>query len=124
MVKSMGMLPAKLPKTSPFIPVYSYPGHQELELALLKAYEYLINYPISRDDEQHRNLLQLASYFIEERGTVRAEGHYFDVEARARGDDGPVPEPAPRGEPRFSYYQADAKVGELQSVNGHSVRAM
>ncbi|KAJ3557482.1 hypothetical protein NM688_g1450 [Phlebia brevispora] len=90
-----------------------YPGHQELELALLKAYEQLGD----------RALLELANYFIEERGQPRPQGLYFDVEARARGEP-PNPGPSPKGAPRYSYHQADRPVREMRSVEGHSVRAM
>jgi uncharacterized protein len=69
-------------------------------------------------------LLDLAAYLIDERGYVRSEGHYFDVEARARGEKEGDPGPAPKGEPCFSYYQADREIREVHDVNGHSVRAM
>ena len=50
------------------------PGHQEIELALVKLYR------LTGD----RRRLELASYFIDERGR---EPHYFTQEALARGDD-------------------------------------
>ncbi|EMD32229.1 hypothetical protein CERSUDRAFT_88153 [Gelatoporia subvermispora B] len=90
-----------------------YPGHQELELALLKTYE------VTGD----KALLELANYFIEERGQHRPEGHYFDIEAEARGES-PTPGPAPRDAPRYSYHQADRPIREIREVEGHSVRAM
>ena len=46
-----------------------YPGHQEIELALVKAYELT-------DNEKY---LKLSNYFIEERGTLP---HYYDEETR------------------------------------------
>jgi hypothetical protein len=103
--------------------VRSYPGHEELELALLKTYEYLKAHPSNSEEVDPNMLLELADYFIEERGRVRDEGHYFEVEARARGEKAD-PGPAPRGEPLFSYHQADDVLRNIQSVNGHSVRAM
>ena len=51
-----------------------YCGHQEIELALIKLYHVT-------GDRKH---LDLAAYFIDERG---ASPHYFDIEAKARGDD-------------------------------------
>ena len=51
-----------------------YCGHQEIELALIKLYGLT-------GDRRH---LDLATYFINERG---AAPHYFDIEARARGED-------------------------------------
>ena len=51
-----------------------YPGHQEIELALVKLYRLT-------DD---RRRLDLAAYFIDERGR---QPHYFTEEALARGDD-------------------------------------
>lgn len=90
-----------------------YPGHQELELALLKGYEQLGD----------GSMLELASYFIEERGQLRPEGHYFDVEAKTRGEP-PNPGPSPKGAPKYSYHQADRPVREIKNIEGHSVRAM
>ncbi len=82
-----------------------YPGHPELELALVRLY---------RETGQGK-WLDLASYFIEERGQ---EPHYFDIEA------------ANRGEKRedfwaqtFRYCQAHAPLREHTEANGHSVRA-
>ena len=49
-----------------------YPGHEEIELALIRLYR------VTRD-ERH---LRLAQFFVEERGK---EPHYFQEEARARG---------------------------------------
>ncbi|PSS30855.1 hypothetical protein PHLCEN_2v2582 [Hermanssonia centrifuga] len=90
-----------------------YPGHQELELALLKGYEQIGD----------KSLLVLANYFLEERGQPRPQGHYFDVEAEARGE-APNPGPSPKGAPKYSYHQADRRVRDMESIEGHSVRAM
>ncbi len=82
-----------------------YPGHPELELALVRLYR----------ETGHGKWLDLASYFIEERGQ---EPHYFDIEA------------ANRGEKRedfwaqtYRYCQAHAPLREHTEANGHSVRA-
>lgn len=56
-----------------------YPGHPEVELALLRLY----------DRTHDRRQLELAELFLKERGN--AEGfqgrHFYDVEAERRGDD-------------------------------------
>ena len=58
---------------------HGYPGHPEIELALLRLYD-------RTGDSKH---LELAKYFISERGNPEGvDGrHYFDAEAEARGDD-------------------------------------
>lgn len=56
-----------------------YPGHPEIELALLRLYKVT-------GDPKH---LKLARFFIEERGNPRGgkqQRHYYDVEAEARGE--------------------------------------
>ena len=56
-----------------------YPGHPEIELALLRLYDYT-------GDSKH---FALASFFLIERGnpTGYFGRHYYDVEAERRGDD-------------------------------------
>ena len=82
-----------------------YPGHPELELALVKLYR--------QTDEQR--YLDLAAYLIDERGS---EPHYYDQEAAARGE---------RKEDywaqTYRYCQAHAPVREQTEANGHAVRA-
>lgn len=92
---------------------HGYPGHQEIELALVKLYRLT----------GERRYLNLAKYFIDERGQSGPEKpHYYDLEARARGDD-----------PRkyhfyrygnYAYVQAHKPVREQETVTGHAVRAM
>jgi DUF1680 family protein len=56
-----------------------YPGHPEIELALLRLYNVT-------EDPKHS---ELASFFITERGNptgVKGERHYYDVEADERGE--------------------------------------
>jgi DUF1680 family protein len=57
---------------------HGYPGHPEIELALLRLYE-------RTNDSKH---LDLARYFIEELGNPTGQdgAHYYEVEARARGE--------------------------------------
>ena len=83
-----------------------YCGHPEIELALVKLYQ------VTHD----RRYLELASYFVDERGT---EPHYFDLEARARGED-----PAQYWAKTYEYCQAHVPIREQTKVVGHAVRAM
>jgi len=83
-----------------------YPGHPELELALVRLY-HATNSP---------RYLKLATYFIDERGT---QPHYYDIEARARGED-----PADFWAKTYEYCQAQVPVREQTKVVGHAVRAM
>lgn len=83
-----------------------YPGHEEIELALIKLYR------VTKDPKH----LRLAQFFIEERGR---EPHYFDIEAEARG--------AKPEDYWFSghwYSQSHLPLREQETAEGHSVRAM
>ncbi|HHY50052.1 MAG TPA: glycoside hydrolase family 127 protein [Alphaproteobacteria bacterium] len=84
-----------------------YCGHQEIEIALIKLYHLT-------KEKKH---LDLAAYFINERG--RQDPHYFDVEARARGED-----PASFWAKTYEYNQSHKPVREQDKVVGHAVRAM
>jgi DUF1680 family protein len=84
-----------------------YCGHQEIELALIKLHA------VTRD----RKHLDLATYFINERG--RHPPHYFDVEAIARGED-----PKDFWAKTYEYNQSHRPVREQDKVVGHAVRAM
>jgi DUF1680 family protein len=83
-----------------------YPGHEELELALVKLYRAT----------GKKRYLELSQYFVNERGL---QPHYYDLEARARGDD-----PAAYWARTYAYLQAHAPVREQTEVVGHAVRAM
>ncbi|WP_370657437.1 glycoside hydrolase family 127 protein [Deinococcus sp. KNUC1210] len=83
-----------------------YPGHEEIELALMKLYRVTA-------DPDH---LALAEYFVNERGQ---QPSFFDQEARARGDD-----PASYAFGTNEYAQAHRPVREQREVVGHAVRAM
>lgn len=85
---------------------HGYPGHQEIEIALIKLYRLT-------GDKKH---LELATYFINERGT---QPYYFDIEARARGAD-----PADYWFKNYEYSQAHLPVRQQTKVVGHAVRAM
>jgi len=86
-----------------------YPGHEEIELALVELYRCT----------GKRRYLELASYFIDERGR---QPHYFDIEARRRGED-PTPLAFGAYAP-YDEYQAHLPVREQTAVEGHAVRAM
>lgn len=98
--------------------LHGYPGHQEIELALVKLYKI-------RPEERYLDLLK---YFIEERG--RNDGEFYKDEARKNGvdpmewfpgEDSKVTFP---DKPCFWYMQADQPLRELNEIKGHSVRAM
>ena len=88
-----------------------YPGHEEIELALVKL----------ADATGERRYLELARFFVDARGH---EPHYFRVEAERRG------EPSDRWQwergyhlGEFAYYQAHEPVRDQTAAEGHSVRA-
>jgi len=85
---------------------HGYPGHEEIELALLKLYRVTGN-------PKH---LEFAQYLINQRGQ---QPHFFDLEARARGDD-----PAGFTQRTHEYSQAHLPVRQQDKVVGHAVRAM
>ncbi|KAJ4188464.1 hypothetical protein NW755_006626 [Fusarium falciforme] len=97
-----------------------YPGHQEIEIGLLRLYE-LTQDPLP---------LKLATYFITERGRRDEKDEtYFDKEAFARGADPYVhmgtEHKAWFRDPRdYAYQQADEPLVDATQVKGHSVRAM
>ena len=84
-----------------------YPGHEEIELALVKLWKVT----------GKREHLDLARYFLNERGV---EPNFFTIEAEARGD-APTPGHAAFG---LAYFQAHAPVRDQKDATGHSVRAM
>ncbi|OQV07724.1 hypothetical protein CLAIMM_12119 [Cladophialophora immunda] len=94
--------------------IHGYPGHPEIELALLRLYH-------RTRDCRH---LELARYFLTERGTSRDGRHYYEVEAKQRGE-GPYTRMAYWGDANaLWYYQAHKPIVEQQTIKGHSVRAM
>ncbi|MBZ0296708.1 MAG: glycoside hydrolase family 127 protein, partial [Anaerolineae bacterium] len=82
-----------------------YPGHPELELALVKLY---------RATGEQR-FLDLSKYFIDERGQSPI---YFDIEAEERGEDREL-----FWARTYRYCQAHAPLREQNAAVGHSVRA-
>ncbi|AMM85914.1 beta-L-arabinofuranosidase domain-containing protein [Martelella sp. AD-3] len=84
---------------------HGYPGHPELELALVK---------LGRVTGEQR-YLDLAKFFVDERGR---EPKYFDQEAIARGE-----KPEDFHFTTLEYCQAHKPVREQREVVGHAVRA-
>lgn len=82
-----------------------YPGHPEVELALVRLFHAT----------GERKYLDLAKYFIDERGQTPS---YFDIEARERGED-----PAEFWAQTYKYCQAHKPVREQTEATGHAVRA-
>ncbi len=78
-----------------------YPGHQEIELALVKLYQAT----------SEQRYLDLARFFVDERGQ---QPHYYDQESEKRG------EAAWRG---YQYNQSHLPVREQSDAVGHAVRA-
>jgi DUF1680 family protein len=94
-----------------------YPGHEEIELALVKLYR------LTGEDRY----LQLSRYFIDERGQ---QPFYFEQEAKDRGTVGYFGHQPPfdrrLAEPEMfrEYNQSHLPVREQTRVVGHAVRAM
>ena len=78
-----------------------YPGHEEIELALVKLYHAT----------GERRYLDLAKYFVDERG--QSPNYFLEVEHQ---------DPCAYG--GMDYFQADRPVRELQEAKGHAVRAV
>ncbi len=83
-----------------------YPGHEEIELALIKLYRVT----------GEKRYLNLSKYFIDERGN---RPHYYDKEAEERGDTN---EYWPLY--GYRYNQSHLPVREQTTAEGHSVRAL
>lgn len=86
--------------------LHGYPGHEEIELALVKLYEVT-------GKEQY---LKLAGYFLSQRGK---EPLYFKEETEREENgfywkDGPL---------QYAYYQAHKPLLEQEEPVGHAVRA-
>lgn len=88
---------------------HGYPGHQEIELALIKLYRIT----------SEKRYLRLAKYFIDERGK---QPYFFDVEAIARGNNPQHYRFYNLG--NYAQSQAHLPVRQQTEVVGHAVRAM
>ena len=87
--------------------IRGYPGHQEIELALVRLYKITKN-------EKH---LRLAKYFIDERGK---EPLFFREEGEKYGNEFPWKDSLFQ----YNYYQAGEPVREQRHAIGHAVRAV
>ena len=83
-----------------------YPGHEEIELALVKLYHAT----------GQKRFLRLSKYFVDERGK---QPHFYHQEAIARGED-----PGKFWARGYDYNQSHAPVREQDEAVGHAVRAM
>jgi hypothetical protein len=89
-----------------------YPGHEEIELALVRLWR----------TTGEKRFLDLASYFIDERGQTPI---YFDIESDERdGDEKNVEEWPHTIGLRHDVKQSHLPVREQMTAEGHSVRAM
>jgi len=87
-----------------------YCGHPEIELALVKLYHLT-------KDKKH---LDLAAYFVNERG--HQGPHYYDVEREERARRGQFEQRY--SYPNYEYSQSHEPVRDQHKVVGHAVRAM
>jgi DUF1680 family protein len=87
---------------------HGYPGHQEIELALIRLYY------VTSD----RRYLETARYFIDQRGT---EPNYILEELESRQGVGVFPE---FHDYDLRYSQAHLPPRNQRSIEGHAVRAM
>ena len=85
--------------------IKGFPGHQEIELALVKLYEVTGN----------GKYLNLSRFFIDERGK---QPHFFDIEKKERNDTKPF-----WFQNDYAYSQAHKPVREQKEAVGHAVRA-
>ncbi|MDX1357853.1 MAG: glycoside hydrolase family 127 protein, partial [Clostridia bacterium] len=87
-----------------------YPGHEEIELALVKLYK-------ATGEERY---LKLSEYFVTERGT---KPHFYDWEGAQPGYTKYNWEKKGTN-PEYYYCQAHVPVTEQDEIVGHSVRAL
>ena len=90
--------------------IHGYPGHPEIELALMRLYEVTDN----------PRYLRLANYFVEERGTTP---HFYDSEYEKRGRTSHwnIYGPAWMVKDK-AYSQAHEPLALQQTATGHAVR--
>lgn len=93
---------------------HGYPGHEEIELALVKMYEAT----------HEKRYLKLARYFIDERGT---KPQYFDIEFEKRNHASHFSYLYPpygmySNGPKYAQYHLPIR--EQKTFEGHAVRCM
>lgn len=90
--------------------LHGYPGHPEIELALMRLYEVTTQ----------PRYLALASYFVEQRGT---QPHFYDREYDKRGQTSYWHTYGPAWMVKDkAYSQAHQPLSEQQTATGHAVR--
>lgn len=90
--------------------LHGYPGHPEIELALMRLYEVTRN----------PRYMALVNYFISERGK---QPHYYDAEYEKRGRTAYWPTHGPAWMVKDkAYSQAHLPLALQQSAIGHAVR--
>ncbi len=87
--------------------LHGYPGHPEIELALMKL----------ADTTQNEKYLKLAAYMVNTRGT---QPNFFTEQLQTTA----AKEESYWGgkEPALGYFQADVPVREIEMAEGHAVR--
>ncbi|EAA7383141.1 glycoside hydrolase family 127 protein [Salmonella enterica subsp. houtenae] len=90
--------------------LHGYPGHPEIELALMRLYEIT----------QQPRYMALADYFVEQRGT---QPHYYDEEYEKRGKTAYWHTYGPAWMVKDkAYSQAHLPLSAQQTATGHAVR--
>lgn len=92
--------------------IQGYDGHQEIEMALIKLYEYT-------GEERYLNL---SYYLINERG--QKPSFFLEEWHRRGGISHWSPGNPQKNAPDFSYFQAHKPVREQEVAVGHAVRAV
>lgn len=95
--------------------IHGYPGHQEIELALVKLYRVT----------GEKRYLDLAGYFLDERGK---QPYFFEEEAKRFGRD--VEDGGPKGilgksfvaAGPYALFQSHLPIREQKTAEGHAVR--
>lgn len=96
--------------------LHGYPGHPEIEMALLRLYT----------ETGNEDAYNLARYFVEERGNPTGQNGkmYFDWEAEQR-QESPWKRPNPYNTAGAHWYnQSHAPILDQHTIEGHSVRAL
>lgn len=90
--------------------LHGYPGHPEIELALMRLYE------VTRESRY----MHLVKYFVEQRGT---QPHFYDIEYEKRGKTSWWHNYGPAWMVKDkAYSQAHLPLAEQQTAIGHAVR--
>ena len=90
--------------------LHGYPGHPEVELALMRLYEAT----------GERRYLELTRYFVEQRGT---QPHFYDIEYEKRGKNSHWNTYGPAWMVKDkAYSQAHLPIALQQTAIGHAVR--